>query len=276
MPLLTPITDGDEATFLAITAAKRGPRRTRLQNAWPAIRGRYQHYEVCSANLETLTAANLTTRRADDCKHCYDVPTKPLDALIRRVLEIVPASGSTMCQYCLIGETDSVDHYAPKDLFPEFSVFPRNLVSSCSKCNRLKSTKWLLNGVREVASLYFDDLPTDKYLYVEIDCSSGTRAKVTFDLRRPASITRAMFNRIKTQFKALNLIERFNKAGAEFISEVELSCRALRHNGKAAVKKHLKKVGDGYAGKFGANHMKALVCHELVDNDDFMTLAGVY
>lgn len=275
MPLLTPITDCDEATFLAIAAAKRGQRKTRLQNAWPSIKKRYQHYESRCAILETLVAANLTTRRASDCKHCYDLRTKPVDGLIARVLKIVPASGSTMCQYCLIGEIDSVDHYAPKDLFPEFSVFPRNLVASCSKCNRLKSSKWLLNGVREIANLYFDDLPTEQYLYVEINCSSGTRAKVSFVLRRPSSISQPIFSRITNQFRVLDLIERYNTAGAEYVGEVKLSCRALGSNSESAVKTYLRKVGDGFVEQFGANYMKALICHELADNDDFMTLAGV-
>lgn len=275
MPLLTPLTGSDEKTFLDIATAKRGKRATRLKNAWTSIKKRYKHYEDRSAILETLIAAKLSDIRKRDCKHCYKYTTKPLSDLIGQVLQIVPASKSTMCQYCLIGEIDSVDHYAPQDLFPEFSVFARNLVASCGLCNRLKNAKWLKNGVRDIFSLYFDDLPTDQFLYVEIDFPSGNRAKVSFDLNRPSGMSTATFARIERQFEILKLIERYNKAGAEFVSEMLLSTKALRPKKKSIAEKQLKRVAAGYGRQFGRNHMKRLICRKLASSRAFMILAGM-
>ncbi|MDQ7860344.1 HNH endonuclease [Peribacillus frigoritolerans] len=45
----------------------------------------------------------------------------------------------TKCAYCGIGDTNYMDHYLPKDDFPEYSIHSYNLVPCCSYCNEKKS-----------------------------------------------------------------------------------------------------------------------------------------
>lgn len=52
------------------------------------------------------------------------------------------------CVYCdakvqeLGGDNLQLDHFRPKEKFPELTNEPNNLVLSCPKCNRLKSSHW--------------------------------------------------------------------------------------------------------------------------------------
>ena len=117
MPILTPITDRDESTYRAIARAKRGRRRVRLENAWPILEQRYAEYANCVPKLETLADSRLSGIRKSDCKHCYDVDTRPKQDLVRRILNTLPVNGSPWCQYCLIGEVDSVTTMSPKICF---------------------------------------------------------------------------------------------------------------------------------------------------------------
>lgn len=51
------------------------------------------------------------------------------DTLARRIRTSV-----FCCPYCGIQSNVTVDHYLPKDVFPQFSVFSLNLVPACSDC----------------------------------------------------------------------------------------------------------------------------------------------
>ena len=39
------------------------------------------------------------------------------------------------------GDPDTLDHYLPKDVFPELSILLMNLTPMCSKCQRIKKTE---------------------------------------------------------------------------------------------------------------------------------------
>ncbi|GAA4451614.1 HNH endonuclease [Novipirellula rosea] len=269
MAVLKPITDCDEDTYSSIVGAKRGARKKRLENIWAIIEKRYGEYESCADKLESLSTLSLSKVRSNDLRHCFESPTKPLNSLIERLLKIAPENGSIVCQYCLFGEIDCVDHYLPKNKFPEFSVLPRNLVPACSRCNRMKGSKWLHNGDRAIVSLYFDDVPNEQFIEVDISFPRGNRAKVEFRLTKPAGMQRVVFRRLQQQFDTLNLIERYNLFGAEFVSEVVAVAHSKR---RARVESNLESSAAGLATQFGRNYYKSLVYRSLASNDEFMTL----
>lgn len=39
------------------------------------------------------------------------------------------------CPFCAVGQPRNLDHFLPKGQFPQFSVFPHNLVPCCRDCN---------------------------------------------------------------------------------------------------------------------------------------------
>src|SRR5262245_46645045 len=123
MPLLVPVEDGDAASYTAIVAAKRGPRRTRLRNIANQVNARYAAYSAWIPNLVNLAPSPFRQLRARDVRNCYTVQTKAMDQLRKKVMDNLPANKAVYCQYCLIDTMDDLDHYVPKTLFPEYSVF---------------------------------------------------------------------------------------------------------------------------------------------------------
>jgi 5-methylcytosine-specific restriction endonuclease McrA len=275
MPPLTPIEDGDEAHFLAVMNAKRGRRRARLRNAWPRIQSRYEEYANLTSGLEQLPACTLSGILRRDCKHCYDYSTAPLSILIFDVNQIVPICGSTLCQYCLLSELDAIDHYAPKSLFPEFSILSRNLVPACPKCNRLKGDVWLDNGMRVIINLYYDQIPNVRYLAVSVTFPSGAnRAKVKFKLARPSGLSQAVFNQLRRHFDRLQLLKRYNLEGADYVSECLVDARTLAAKGRAAISPFFRSRATQLAALHGENHWKAVISLELSANVAFFKAAG--
>lgn len=83
------------------------------------------------------------------------------------------------CVYCDIKleenghEGFALDHFKPQELFPELRDYPNNLVISCGKCNRNKSSHWPMgknvsnthNGIIG----FLDPFQCDRHLYFDID-----------------------------------------------------------------------------------------------------------
>jgi hypothetical protein len=147
-------------------------------------------------------------------------------------------------------------------------------VPSCPKCNRLKGSNWLTAGERDVINLYYDTLPAVNYLVVRMDFSTPGRAGVRFSVRRTAGLSTRMFNRLRRHFEALELVERYNVAGAERVSELLLSGKRLALQGRAAVEKTLAAEADGLTARHGRNYWKAVLTRQLIGETDFFAVIG--
>lgn len=61
------------------------------------------------------------------------------------------------CPFCVQRDVRTLDHFLPKNLFPEFAVLPANLVPCCFDCNHAKSSHISNSSESQVFHPYFDD-----------------------------------------------------------------------------------------------------------------------
>jgi hypothetical protein len=85
-----------------------------------------------------------------------------LERLRSRALQLCPACGED-------GTPNTLDHYLPKEIFPEFSITPANLFPMCDACQGEKSTK-TVNADNERLFLhpYFDQFADEQVVVLEI------------------------------------------------------------------------------------------------------------
>lgn len=69
-------------------------------------------------------------------------------------------NGLSACPHCgELGRPRTLDHYLPKDVFPEHSINLLNLIPMCDWCQGEKSTEYLTSdGCRRFIHPYFDDV----------------------------------------------------------------------------------------------------------------------
>ncbi|ADV50868.1 hypothetical protein Celal_3613 [Cellulophaga algicola DSM 14237] len=128
------------------------------------------------------------------------------------------------CPNCTIEKVASLDHYIPKDEFPEFSVNPINLIPCCSTCNSKKKEKWKDDQNLLFLNLYSDIIPSAQYLFVNI----VSKTEFIFELKNMSHIDLNLFKVIESHYDKLNLLQRFREDSDEVISELDIlisSCR---------------------------------------------------
>ena len=90
-----------------------------------------------------LLYAGQLLRKNTDARVYYD-----------RILSVVP---NARCGFCRLRTAWTIDHYLPKEAFPEIAVLPINLVPCCRDCNSLKHAFRPVDEER-IIHPYYDDL----------------------------------------------------------------------------------------------------------------------
>lgn len=98
----------------------------------------YSNYDskLSTNTLPSLTKLFLSTIEKADLLSLYFYKNSVLTKFRRQISTDISSTYQATCQYCTV---NSLDHFVPKDLFPEFSVHPSNLIPSCTECNSKKT-----------------------------------------------------------------------------------------------------------------------------------------
>jgi 5-methylcytosine-specific restriction endonuclease McrA len=274
MRRLSPVEAGELEVLEAVIEAKRGARRGRLRHLLPTLKERYAEYAENTSRLARLTPSTLGRIRHNDCIHCYSRSTAPLGQLRRTVIDALPLGRDFYCQYCLLSEWDALDHYVPKEQFPEFSILSRNLVPCCGKCNRLKGDDWPARGDPRILNLYYDDFPDEQYLVATIDMAADGIPTISFTLRRPARVTLSKFRRLQSHFERLELLQRYIDASVTAVGEYRRTLAAHGFRTGAEVAAHLQEEAEGLEDHHGRNYWKAVLTSGLTAAPGFLALVA--
>jgi len=175
------------------------------------------------------------------------------------------------CQNCTISEVNSFDHILPKDEFCEFVVNPKNLFPSCTKCNSYKNIAWIEDGRRLFLNLYTDILPSEQYLFVELEVEHDN-LKLMYSIDNRNNIPTDIFNIINTHYEKLHLCERFKENSDVVVSELEIEINKYKSDVPICRIKEI--VNDECIAQkklLGHNYWKAILKLALINNDNYIS-----
>ena len=205
------------AVFNEIAAAKHQPRRGRMRAARAEVLAAYQDYEDAAPEVGGLDEVPLTDVQKEAMRHAFTVETQPMTALRGELLKRISVA---RCPFCGISESSTLDHYLPKEQYPEFSVFPKNLVPSCAVCNTRKRDRILDEGtnVRMFLHPCYDVIPDMAFLAVRARMEADALI-MSYRLTRPAGMALQTFQHLRSHFNELDLADRYRRMGLEHLGD---------------------------------------------------------
>lgn len=151
--------------------SKKGANKIRLEGLRNDLEARYDEYSDKADNhhLHSLTEKwhyDKSDSAADGhfLYGQYDNSKKSMSDLQAMIIEANDGEIVLKCPICELRDAKEMDHYVPRQLFPEFSVNAYNLIPTCHDCNNIKSTTWCEQGHRLIFNAYYDT-PTDELLF---------------------------------------------------------------------------------------------------------------
>lgn len=113
-----------------------------------------------------------------------------------------------ICPFCGFSPVETLDHYLPKAKFPYLSVLPVNLVPSCNKCNKGKSSGIATKKNKQTLHPYYDNVNQEQWLFARLKEEDFLR--IEFYVKVPDSYSPSIKERINTHFIDYHLAERFS------------------------------------------------------------------
>lgn len=224
-PNLTP-----EALFLSIAGSKSSPCRDMLvekgngntdgciQNR---VLDRYKEYQDNCYNLTNVSPVSFSGLEKQCLINCYNSETKASNWLFAEITNVQDTFTKDKCPYCGINSPTTVDHYLPKEDFPEFSVMSHNLVPCCADCNSLKGRKWINHetGMRLFVHFYFDEIPNEVFMKADISMMNNAPT-VVFSMCPPNITTNPFYDIISTHYEELNVFNRIEYKVTSYVAEI--------------------------------------------------------
>ncbi len=143
---LIPFTGNHKEALEKVMNNKSGTRKALLLGVKLYVESRYDNYETLKNNLENITNSVIDLTVPKDTKtqkyqknaliHMYDSPEQYAKEYLKGIKHLLEEG--ILCPYCAITYAKQIDHFLPKSIFPEFSLYLPNMVVSCSDCNKVK------------------------------------------------------------------------------------------------------------------------------------------
>ncbi|MBI1416594.1 MAG: hypothetical protein GC146_05155 [Limimaricola sp.] len=255
--------------FDEIAAAKLQPRRGLMRAARAEVLAAYQGYEDAAPEVGELDEAPLTDPQKEAMRHAFTVETQPMTALRGDLLKRISVA---RCPFCGISESSTLDHYLPKEQYPEFSIFPKNLVPSCAVCNTRKRDRIMDEGtnVRMFLHPCCDVIPDTAFLAVHTRMEADALI-LSYRLTRPAGMALQTFQHLRSHFNELDLADRYRRMGLEHLGgQYPALCRAYGPGEDAGrVAEKLIEGAEDFEEVSGPNYWVAKLYRSLAGNEDF-------
>ena len=154
-----------------IVSSKKGDNKTRMERLHPQMIDRFREYndKAGSNSLHTLQVQWSYDSKAKESDGYflyiqYDNSEAKIADLRARIIASNDGKITLTCPICGRQDATDLDHYIPRQILPEFSIHPYNLIPTCHRCNNNKGTLWLESGNRLIFNAYYDTV-TDEELF---------------------------------------------------------------------------------------------------------------
>lgn len=206
--------------------------------------------------------------------HCYESHTKALGDLRSRIFKVQGDVGVASCQYCCglhTGGELTLDHYLPKNEFPEFSVLGENLVPCCAACNTRREGWLNQSGRRTTLNFYRDRLPAKALLVARLEREADIGWRAIFDYDRDdTSAVALLFQR---HCEALHLLDRITLASRAELSSLQRRVRGWIRAGREAtfVVSLLEEQAEADERVYGFNYWRAVLTRAVSKAGGFLS-----
>lgn len=154
----------------------------------------------------------------------------------RQVYDKIMVNAKGKCPYCGIGSPIELDHYLPKSKFPQFSIFPLNLVPSCERCNKSgKANSFAKNKNEQILHPYLDNdfYYNECWISAVVESYGDRDIVINYHIKPPISWDKISKDRVETHFNTFKLKERYSISAGEELSTLIPQIASMKMRGNS-------------------------------------------
>jgi hypothetical protein len=179
------------------------------------------------------------------------------------------STGESTCPYCNFVEQWEHDHYLPRGTFPEFTLYPNNLIPICKHCNGKKLAFYQRNGLRLFKHLFTELNGVVGFLNATV--SYNPRLTVEYTLRQTPTLSDAQYQVLNLHFEKLELADRYARQASTVLARLVRQFRNPRSLalGRNALQQRLLRMAADRGAAMPPNHWETALMDTLAASDEF-------
>ncbi|MRT42992.1 HNH endonuclease [Enterobacteriaceae bacterium RIT702] len=176
------------------------------------ISSKYEEYENIILSLRNPSLPSGLVGSKDLLISYYESPPAELNrSLVKRRND----HGLIKCPFCGNPKSpDTLDHFIPKDSWPEYSIYPNNLVPQCRSCAPVKGDKYYCqeNGKPLFMHPFYFELVGKTKFKIHVSFNQGDRfPSFAVKLLKPRDVTEDEMSRLNFHLFNLSVKSRIGK-----------------------------------------------------------------
>lgn len=228
MRFIGPYGNGEWPTYDVLVAASTEGRRDALGALARKVATGAARYQAALPDVHAVHAVKLSKAQKATLVDGYEGRSLAIVRLLEAMHESTPEANRDLCPYCSLDTTYQLDHFLPKSVHPEFSLYAPNLLPICGRCNQIKS-----NSIVDAAGLRAFLLPSaDAFLPEGLLFASLTiepSPRFSFAIDPAAAVSPAALLQARRHFDRLQLAKRYRRRANSLL--VPLKTAAARAGG---------------------------------------------
>lgn len=256
----------DIPTYVAAIVAERqagvnAGYFTGIKDEWIA---RCQAYDTSAGDASKLPQWPAAVAKATSFKTLYASPVE--DAAQDPILKTLRDRTLTLCPMCGEGGTpNTLDHYLPKQDFPDFAILPLNLVPACDICQGHKLARYFGPDGRLFLHPYYDTFLTGRVVELIIHPDYNAPRP---ELRCHPAVPDESADLVTRHLEELQLHARFKSTFKKEYIRVLRQAQRMR-NANRDVSQAFHDLLD-HAADRSINCWEHILCDSVVNNADLL------
>lgn len=209
---------------------------TKLQREKTTLTQQAEEYSLKGKNallFQIAQSQNVGALTKDDLINLYDYHFVGKKAGNYYDLQIL--SAREKCPFCGgIGRPANLDHFMPKSDYPQFSVFPINLIPSCRDCNMgNKKGRFATAAANQILHPFLDDQKFFDIPWISAQyhpASHGNPSYVEYSVSPPNAWSQQDQDRVRRHFSEFDLKKRYSVEAATELVLVEAQIKAQQQS----------------------------------------------
>ncbi|GEM_PF-6841908 len=154
--------DVDDLAVLDLLYESGGKNAVAIRPFMDEMRGRYNEYHIGGGNSWNVLMVDTFDAVKGNLYDLYDD-----DLLALSHISLIRNSLKGACPVCGRDGLGTLDHHLPRSLYQEFSIFSKNLVPACSRCNGGKGVEFRGAGAARAFHPYYDEFGVGRVVTIE-------------------------------------------------------------------------------------------------------------
>jgi hypothetical protein len=167
------------------------------------------HNEMANGNVINIPRSNPSGNFDQNyMEKLYTEQFVGAQGICRDIYERILASPLFLkCPMCAESTVTELDHHLPKNSYYEFSVYTKNLVPICSRCNKKKRHTMPNMVNKQFIHPYYDDF--SKCTWIEMVFLNMDPIEISFQCIEDDKISKVILAKLKSHFSRLKLNELY-------------------------------------------------------------------